>query len=84
MNDQTIASIADNWRQRLETKAPFQISGAKPDTPGQLFCANWQKAKELLQEIAPFLPQPGPILAVIVIAAGDAVFDNVCTITAKP
>ena len=76
-------TIAEKWAQNLQphmtafaAAAPAAAAGGID--PKQAFCNDWPTIKQVLQFLQGVIPQPGPILIGVIIAAGDAAHNTIC------
>ncbi|HEY8698316.1 MAG TPA: hypothetical protein VIM02_11920 [Rhizomicrobium sp.] len=74
-------AIGELWAQALEKRAPAARAQRLSMTGGDaksIFCKDWPTAKSVLQALQAVVPQPGPIIIGLVIAAGDAAYQRLC------
>ena len=77
VTDEQKRAIGDLWAHNV-TAHPAPAAHAAAIDPKQEFCKDWPIAKQVLQALQTVVPQPGPILIGLVIAAGDAAHSTVC------
>jgi hypothetical protein len=86
ISDADRQAISARWAELLQAGAPsFVFPGAPLGIhPQAVFCQDWPLAKRVLQALQSVVPQPGPTLAALVIAAGDAAYQRVCPASGGP
>jgi hypothetical protein len=76
-------AIGEQWARNLQphmaafaAAAPAAAAPPAGIDPQKLFCEQWPTIKQALQFLQGVIPQPGPILIGLIIAAGDAAHNN--------
>jgi hypothetical protein len=86
ISDADRQAISARWAELVQAGAPsFVFPGAPLGiNPQTVFCHDWPMAKRVLQALQSVVPQPGPTLTALVIAAGDASYQRVCPVGGAP